>query len=87
MAEGYTLIKGDTTQQVLALKGEEGKDIALFGGANLLGSLLNEGLVDEVSVSLIPVILGMSKPMVDLLSQRIKLRLGQCKTIRTVPYS
>ena len=38
--------------------GQPGKDIALFGGGELFRSLLAAGLVDEVSVSVIPVLLG-----------------------------
>jgi dihydrofolate reductase len=36
------------------LRRQEGKDIAVFGGANLLASLLNLELVDELSISFIP---------------------------------
>ena len=80
VAPGYTLIKGEIKEAVLNVKNMEGKDIAVFGGANLLGSLFNEGLVDEISVSVIPVILGKGKPMVDLLEDQVNLRLEHCKT-------
>ena len=40
-----------------------GKDIALFGGGELFRSLLAAGLVDEVGVSVIPVLLGGGIPL------------------------
>ena len=76
----YTLISGDIKEQVLHIKRQEGKDIALFGGASLLASLLNLQLVDEIVISFIPVLLGTGKPMVDVLSEKVWLHLLQSKT-------
>src|SRR5262245_42738226 len=53
---GATLYQ-NAEQAVADLRAEPGKDIALFGGGELFRSLLAAGLVDEVSVSLIPVLL------------------------------
>jgi dihydrofolate reductase len=57
------------------MKQQEGKDIALFGGANLLASVLDLQLVDELEISFIPVLLGKGKPMVDVLKQKLWLEL------------
>ena len=82
VAEGFILVKGDIRNEVLAMKQREGKDIAAFGGAGLLTSLLNQGLVDELSISIIPVLLGAGKPMVNFLDKRLSLSL-----IKTHVYS
>jgi dihydrofolate reductase len=71
--KNYTLVTGDIKEQVIKLKQTEGKDIALFGGASLLSSLLNLQLVDEIVVTIIPVLLGKGKPMVDVLKQKVWL--------------
>lgn len=71
--ENFVLLNGDIKKQVLELKQEEGKDIAVWGGANLLASLLNLQLVDELWVSFIPVLLGQGKPMVDVLKEKVWL--------------
>lgn len=70
----FKLINGDVALQVKNLKGQEGKDIALCGGASLLASLLNLRLVDELSISFIPVLLGRGKPMVDALTEKVWLQ-------------
>ena len=54
----FLLLNGDIKETVKSLKQQEGKDIALYGGASLLASLLDLGLVDEISISFIPVLLG-----------------------------
>jgi dihydrofolate reductase len=70
-----TLISNDVKEQVTRIKEEGGKDIALFGGASLLASMLNLKLVDELEISIIPVLLGQGKPMVEILNDKVWLDL------------
>jgi dihydrofolate reductase len=77
---GYTLLKGDLFEEVTRIKKSPGKDIAIFGGAVLLASLIDLGLVDEISVSFIPVLLGSGKPMVSTLINKAWLSLQHTKT-------
>ena len=76
----YILIRDDVPNQVQKLKEEEGKDIALFGGASLLTSLLELHLVDELTISVIPVLLGKGRPMIGELKNKISLSLIGCRT-------
>jgi dihydrofolate reductase len=69
----FVLIRGDIKQEVEKLWQQEGKDIAVFGGASLLASLLDLQLVDEMTVSFIPVLLGAGKPMVAVLKEKVWL--------------
>jgi dihydrofolate reductase len=78
--KGFTLVQGDTFHEVTRIKSTPGKDIAVFGGAGLLASLLNLQLVDEIAVSIIPVLLGAGKPMVELLNEKVWLRLMSTKS-------
>ncbi|HEX6334456.1 MAG TPA: dihydrofolate reductase family protein [Flavisolibacter sp.] len=80
--KGFTLVRDDVKDLVSRLKQEPGKDIALFGGASLLASLLNLDLVDEISISVIPVLLGAGRPMVEVLNRRVWLDLVSTKTYR-----
>ena len=75
----FTLLKGDTKKLVMNIKEQAGKDIALYGGANLLSSLLDLHLIDELNMSIIPVVLGEGKAMVDPLKQRAHLILIDTK--------
>lgn len=75
----FTLVSGDIQSKIAALKEQPGKDIAVYGGASLLSSLLNLQLVDELSISFLPVLLGSGKPMVDLLDQKVWLRFNNSR--------
>ena len=81
--EGATLIKGDIKTEVEKIKNEKGKDIWLFGGAGLTTSLLNLGLVDELSLAVHPILLGGGKPLFSSIKDRINLTLVDTKTFST----
>ena len=73
--EGATLIKKDIKTVVEKIKKEKGKDIWLFGGAGLTTSLMNVGLIDELSLAVHPIIPGGGKPLFNKIKDRIKLHL------------
>jgi dihydrofolate reductase len=65
----------DAARVVADLKAKPGKDIALFGGGELFRSLLAASLVDEVGVSVIPVLLGGGIPLLPSPADRARLKL------------
>jgi dihydrofolate reductase len=69
------ILSDDAARVVRELRTQPGKDIALFGGGDLFRSLLAAGLVDEVSVSLIPVLLGGGIPFLPPPADRARLKL------------
>jgi len=77
---GAMLIKNDIKTEVEKIKNEKGKDIWLFGGASLTSSLLNLGLIDELSLAVHPVILGSGKPLFQNIKDRTNLTLVDAKT-------
>ena len=68
-------ISDDAERMVAELRAQPGKDIALFGGGELFRSLLAAGLVDEVGVSIIPVLLGGGTPLLPSPAARTRLVL------------
>ena len=80
---GATLIKDNIHSEVEKIKNEPGKDIWLFGGASLTTSLMNLGLVDELSLAVHPLILGSGKPLFQNIAGSIKLSLLDTKTYST----
>ena len=58
-----TLIDANIIDRVRELKMEPGKDIWLIGGGELITWFLNEGLVDEMTLNVVPVILGKGIPL------------------------
>ncbi|MBK7873849.1 MAG: dihydrofolate reductase [Saprospiraceae bacterium] len=81
--EGKILVKGDIQQQVMEIKNRPGKDIWLFGGADLTAALMQLGLVDELWLSVHPILLGAGKPLFIGLKDRIELTLLESKTYDT----
>jgi len=68
-----TVLGGDALARVAALREEPGKDIWLWGGGELFGSLAGAGLVDSVEVGVIPVLLGAGRKVMAGCERRIKL--------------
>ncbi|MDR6485652.1 dihydrofolate reductase [Chryseobacterium vietnamense] len=53
-----TFYTGDITELVNRLKSREGKNIYCDGGAEVINELLKHDLIDEFTISVIPVLLG-----------------------------
>ena len=75
----YQLINENVKGSIEKIKTEDGKDIALFGGGELLTSLLDLDLVDEISLAVIPIILGKGVPFVREVNKKILLTLINSK--------
>ena len=72
---GATLINSDMIEEVERIKNEAGRNIWLFGGANLITSFVNADLIDEYRISMAPLILGSGKPLFQQISNRVPLKL------------
>ncbi|TWG97148.1 dihydrofolate reductase [Mesorhizobium sp. J18] len=77
------LLKGDAVEAVRELKAQEGKDVYVFGSADLLASLLKAGLVDEYRICLAPVVLGGGNPLFKTRDRQIKMRLEDTRALKT----
>jgi dihydrofolate reductase len=60
---GVTIVADRIPEAVTALKASPGKDIWLFGGGELFRTLAGMGLVDTVSIALVPIMLGGGIPL------------------------
>jgi dihydrofolate reductase len=73
---GVTIVSDDAAGAVAALRAEPGSgEIWLFGGGELFASLLAEGQVDAVEVTVVPVLLGGGVPLLPAGAPRTALRL------------
>jgi dihydrofolate reductase len=68
-------LSNDAERVVAGLRGEVGKDIALFGGGELFRSLLAAHLVDALHFSVVPVLLGGGVPVLPSPADRARLEL------------
>ena len=79
-AKNVTYIYDNIAEQVEALKQQPGKDIWLYGGAGLITSFMNLGLIDEFRLSVHPVLLGAGKPLFVDIHERLHLQLVDTRT-------
>jgi dihydrofolate reductase len=57
------------------MKQQAGKDTALLGGAGLVSTFMNLGLIDEYHLIVNPLVLGRGKPLFKDVKERHKLKL------------
>jgi dihydrofolate reductase len=61
------------------LKNQPGKNVYVVGGATLVASLLNEGLIDELQLIVHPVVLGTGQGLFSRVNKRLSLDLVEAK--------
>jgi dihydrofolate reductase len=69
------LIKENIAEEILQLKRQPGKEIAVFGSADLLSTLIRMDLVDEHRIMVNPVVLGSGTPLFKDVKERLSLKL------------
>lgn len=74
---------GDLTDLVNRLKSESGKDIFCDGGGQIVNELLRSNLVDEIIVSIIPVLVGDGVRLFETGIPEQKLELVSVKSFET----
>lgn len=80
---GFELLNGDLVETTKQLKQHSGKDIWLFGGADLATQFINHNLIDEYWLSIHPILLGAGKPLFHGIADRKKLKLIESKVYET----
>lgn len=75
MDEKVTYISNNLPSKVNEIKNEKGEDIWLYGGASLIKTFIQEGLIDIYRISVHPIVLGSGKPLFENLKERIALKL------------
>jgi len=71
-----TVIRGDLTAEVAALKQRHDGDILTAGSSRLVGSLIDHGLVDELRLMVFPIILGSGRRLFPEGTATTRLRLA-----------
>jgi dihydrofolate reductase len=70
-------------EEIRRLKQQHGKDMHVVGGATLVSSLMNEGLIDELGLMVNPLVLGGGKALCKDVKERHALKLVQAKPFRS----
>lgn len=77
------LLRENAEQEVASLKQQPGKDLFIFGSANLSSSLARNGLIDEYRLGLNPLILGNGQPLFKPNSDSVKLKLLEARPLKS----
>jgi dihydrofolate reductase len=72
-----TYITASLTEAVHDIKNKPGKDIWLYGGANLIATFIHHQLIDQYLLAVHPVLLGGGKPLFTNSNERTKLTLNR----------
>lgn len=76
-----TVLKGDVVEEVSKLRQRLDGDIVVHGSAQLVQTLVEHDLVDELRVMVFPVVLGTGKRLFGATSDKKRLRLVDSKTV------
>jgi dihydrofolate reductase len=82
LAWNGTLLKGDLVEEVAKLK-QAGKDLLIYGSAELVNALHPHGLIDEYRLMVFPVTLGGGKRLFSEGTDKTDLKLSDVKTTST----
>ena len=78
---GLELVREDAADFVRRLKEKPGGDIIVMGGGEIGSALIDAGLVDEIGLSIHPVLLGGGAPVFHAISRRVELELIEARPI------
>ncbi len=70
-----TLLKGNLAEELTKLKQQPGKNILIPGSPRLVRSLLRDGLLDELSLNICPVVVGSGMRLFDEITNQVNLKL------------
>ncbi len=70
-------------EEIRRMKQQPGKDMHVVGGATLVSSLMNLGLIDELQLLVNPLVLGGGKALFKDVKERHALKLVRAKPLRS----
>lgn len=73
--EHATFVSEGISAFIERIQKSPGKDIWLIGGGKLATAFMDAGLIDEIVLTIIPIVLGEGIPLLDKLDRRVGLKL------------
>jgi dihydrofolate reductase len=77
------LLKADAEGAVARLKQQPGKDMLIFGSANLSAQLTEKGLIDEYRLGLTPLVLAGGNPLFKPGAHRMRMKLLEARPLKS----
>lgn len=72
---GVEFVKDPIKAFARRLKGQEGKDVWMMGGAGIIGSFLDAGEIDQFVIHVIPIFIGEGIPLIAPGRRTVRLKL------------
>jgi dihydrofolate reductase len=70
-----TLLNGDAVDELNQLKTQPGKDLFIFGSADLSHTFIRSQLIDEYRLMVNPILIGSGVPLFKVNGEQVKLKL------------
>jgi dihydrofolate reductase len=77
------LVKGSVVEEITRLKQEPGKDLFIFGSADLTSTFIQNNLIDEYRIMVNPVVLGKGQPLFKGVKDRLELKLAEVRPFKS----
>ena len=74
---------GDLAEEVAKLKQRPGKNILIPGSPTLARSLLRDGLLDELSLAIAPIVVGSGMRLFDEITDQVRFTLVESRALST----
>lgn len=81
--ENTRLVKENIREEIEKLKNLPGKDIFIFGSAELASTLREMGLIDEYRIMVNPVVIGSGKPLFLNINKKFNLKLLRSRVFKS----
>ncbi|HWM50212.1 MAG TPA: dihydrofolate reductase family protein [Thermoplasmata archaeon] len=77
------LVRDQAEEEVIRLKKQPGKDLFIFGSANLSSTFTRAGLIDEYRLCVAPIVLGGGNPLFKPSPARLRLKLLEARPLKS----
>jgi dihydrofolate reductase len=77
------LLQGELTSELSALKAQSGKNIQVPGSPTLVRALVRQGLLDQLAISICPVVVGAGARLFDETVRDLTLTVVESRVLRT----
>lgn len=77
------LVKENAAEEIAKLKQQAGKDLYVFGSANLSATFTQHDLFDEYRLGLVPTLLGAGNPLFKTSAERKRLKLVEARPLQS----
>jgi len=76
-------VSDSVAEEIMKLKQQPGKDLAIFGSSDLAVTLIPMDLIDEFCIMVNPVVFGNGKPLFKGIHRKLKLKLVRTRTFQS----